>query len=245
MQTLLCGGRYKKIECVFNSGGIQVYICNDVYEKNTYSPYILNVYHNKLFIKKYLPVIYDMESSLYADFRETHIGPDTLTTVFRYHAGEKPEEFFSKVSPADFETRSAYAKSFLEECMIFKLLPEDVANMVIKKDNFRVLPNNREIKVNFIMLPENTCKTVTELSYDILAEIFPKSRFLPEIIQDYLNDYRNGKFEDIAEAFSVYKQVLPQALSRYEELIRETNFAYGKRMLVSYLKRKFRRKRKG
>ncbi len=243
MQTLLCGGRYKILECVRNLDGVEVYICNDVYEKHIYNPYILNVYSNKYHIKRYLPIIYDMDSSLYTDFIEINIGPDSVTTIFRYHTGEGLEEFLSKVKSDDFETRSAYAKLFLKECILFKLLPDAVANMVMKKENIRVSPNNNKLKFNYILIPVIENKTIIELSIEILKEMFPKNRFLPEIMLDYLKDFEERKFEDIAEAFSVYKEVLPQALLRYEELSNESIIKFWKRIFIKYIKRKFRRRK--
>lgn len=242
MQALIDNGRYKVTEVLCSEGGYDVCLCTDVMV-NTGKSVIVNTYKAKEYISELLPVFYEVNRNGMSDFVELITAGGSVSAVFLYHKGVPFGEYYppqkSKKRPVrDFEECMQIAEKLLMRALELDLADDRIAFCALDEQSITMDINTKSVGFNLRVFP----KTAPEPSFrgrrlgELLERIFPKNRYLPTEIENFVSELRGGKYPTCTAAYSHWREIAEQA--------RKTRAEYEKESFIKYLSRKARQKKR-
>lgn len=246
MDTLVQGGKYQVLEVLEANEGYKACLCIDVETNNDYRPMVLNIYENPSDIRQYLPEFYSLNQEQHSEFIGIMTGQHNITVIFEYHSGEKFLNFLQGVAKEDFELRCKYAFMLLEACLILDTVPDFIAYACLEPENIVVSDKKQKVMINYIIRPleiGNGPFKWGKLAF-LMDHIFVKNRFVPDEIWDYIADLKQNKDNNIAGAFSRWKEIYEDLLAEHKRLKQEKLIAYWIRRLKKFFRQRLKRLRK-
>lgn len=231
MQGIIDSGKYKVIEVLRSDDSYESCLCIDVMVNNGYDMVVFNTYRGKDTIREFLPLYYVMKDTRFRDFVELVTADGSISAVFRYFSGQDFRSFFN-VHPRDkFDEKLLFAESMLSAALEFDLLDDRIAAGALTITNVVVDVKSIDVHFNYLVEPnaEIEDKFRSKRIGELLGLIFPKDRYIPEQITDFVEELKAGSFNTCVEVYSRWRKVSADAEKIHKKYLEESFIQYAVR----------------
>lgn len=239
MQALIANGRYKVTEVLHSAGGYDACLCTDVMV-NTGKTVIVNTYSAKEYIRELLPLFFAINQKGMSDFIELITADGSISAVFDYHKGTPFAEYYpcKKGETRDFEQSMTIAENLLMRSLELDLADDRIAFCALNEQNIVLDTVTGTARFNFRVHPETAPEPMFRgrLLGELLGKMFPKGRYLPAELEQFIDELCSGKYPTCSAAFSRWREI--------SEAAKKTHAEYEKESFVKYLSRKIKQKKK-